>query len=220
VVAVTEVASVKEAAATGAVAALPNGPPAAEALADLRAALDRMDKAARAAGVEEDDALAAWIATLKAALECSATITLEGEARIRGFLAALEIVTREDRLRMKQATERCTVETLKLERMFGTMEVRSHNLVTQTIHSMADRVAEQMRDRMVIVERRHNRIVLWRRAGVLTAAVAAIFLVGFVAAEYSDRGAITLMDRCMAHPFVNSDTGGLVCDVGSPRPGG
>ena len=150
----------------------------------------------------------------------SATITLEGEGRIRGFLEALEIVTREDRLRMKQATERCTVETLKLERMFGTMEVRSHNLVTQTIHSMADRVAEQMRDRMVIVERRHNRIALWRRAGVLTAAVAAIFLVGFVAAEYSDRGAITLMDRCMAHPFVNSDTGGLVCDVGSPRPGG
>jgi len=217
---VTGGVSVKEVAATGEVAAPPNGSPAPEALTELRGALDRMDRAARAAGVEEDDALAAWIATLKAALECSATITLEGEGRIRGFLAALEIVTREDRLRMKQATERCTVETLKLERMFGTMEVRSHNLVTQTIHSMADQVAERMRDRMVIVERRHNRIALWRRAGVLTAAVAVIFLVGFVAAEYSDRGAITLMDRCMAHPFVNSDTGGLVCDVGSPRPGG
>lgn len=216
----TEVASVKEVAATGEVAAPPNGSPAPEALAELRAALDRLDRAARAAGIEDEDALAAWIATLKAALECSATITLEGEARIRGFLAALEIVTREDRLRMKQATERCTVETLKLERMFGTMEIRSHNLVTQTIHSMADRVAEQMRDRMVIVERRHNRIALWRRAGVLTATVAAIFLVGFVAAEYSDRDATSLMDRCMAHPFVNAQTGGLVCEVGSPRPGG
>lgn len=121
---------------------------------------------------------------------------------------------------MKKATERCTAETLKLERMYGTMEIRSHNLVTQTIHSMADKVAEQMRDRMVIVERHHNRIALWRRAGVLTAAVTAIFLVGYVAAEYSDRDAITLMDRCMAHPFVNADTGGLVCDVGSPRSGG
>ena len=190
------------------------------ALAELRAALDKMDRAARAAGVEDEDALAAWIATLKVALECSASVTLEGEARIRGFVAALESATREDRLRMKQATERCTVETLKLERMFGTMEVRSHNLVTQTIHSMADRVAEQMRDRMVIVERRHNRVALWRRAGVLTAAVTAIFLVGFVAAEYSDRDATSLMDRCMAHPFVNAQTGGLVCDVGSPRPGG
>ena len=104
--------------------------------------------------------------------------------------------------------------------MFGTMEVRSHNLVTQTIHRMADRVAEQMRDRMVIVERRHNRIALWRRAGVLAATVVGIFLVGFAAAEYSDRDATDLMDRCMAHPFVNAQTGGLVCEVGSPRPGG
>ena len=87
-------------------------------------------------------------------------------------------------------------------------------------HSLADQVAEQMRDRMVIVERRHNRAALWRRAGVLAAVVVAIFIVGFATAEYSDRNATSFLDRCMAHPFVNTQTGGLVCEVGAPRPAG
>jgi hypothetical protein len=193
--------------------------PSPTALVDLRAVLDRMDKAAGSAGVEREGVLGVWVETLKTALECSATVTLEGEARIRAVVTALECAAREDRQRMKQATEKCTAETLKLERTFGTMEVRAHNLVTQTIHSMADRVAEQMRDRMVIVERRHNRVALWRRAGVLTGAVAAIFAIGFAAAEYSNSNATSFLDRCMAHPFVNTQTGGLVCEVGSPPPG-
>ena len=216
------VAPGKAAPASGARDAPPTAmlPPVPEGLADLRTALDNMDSAARAAGVEPDEPLGTWIGTLKVALESSATVTLGGEARIQAALAGLENASREDRLRLKQATERCAAETLKLERTFGTMEVRSHHLVTQTIHSMADQVAERMRDRMVIVERRHNRVALWRRAGVLTAAIVVIFGVGFATARYSDRDAVSLLDRCLAHPFVNTQTGGLVCEVGAAHSGG
>lgn len=121
---------------------------------------------------------------------------------------------------MKRATERCNAETLKLERTFGTLEIRSHHFVTQTVQSMADQVAEKMRDQMVIVERRHNRIVLWRRAGFLTAVVVAIFIAGFAAARYGDSDTLSMMNRCLAHPFVDTGTGGLVCEVGAPRPSG
>lgn len=216
-----EMAAADEAAlASGATAAPSSATPDPGALVELRAALDRMDRAACAAGVERDEPLGTWIETLKTALELSASVALGGEARIQVALASLESAGREDRLRMKQATERCTAETLKLERTLGTIEIRAHNMVTQTIHSMADQVAEKMQDRMVIVERRHNRVALWRRAGVLTVVVVAIFAVGFAAAEYNDRNAISLLDRCMAHPFVNTQTGGLVCEIGVPRPGG
>jgi len=218
---VTAVTASKEAPADGS-KALPEigvSMPQPQALADLQAALDSMDRAGRAAGVEPDEALGAWIATLKVALECSATVVLAGEARIQAAIAALESAAREDRLRMRQATDRCTAETLKLERTFGTMEVRAHNLVTQTIHSMADQVAAKMRDRMVIVERQHNRIAVWRRAGVLAMAVVTIFGVGFAVARYNDSNAVDLLARCLAHPFVDTQTGGLVCEVGSARPG-
>ena len=180
--------------------------------AEVELVTSEIESALARAGIREDDPIKPVFAGLVDLFE---RVRREA-AEVRGTRQAAEAGI----ALMKKATERCTAETLKLERMFGTMEVRSHNLVTQTIHSMADRVAEQMRDRMVIVERRHNRVALWRRAGVLTAAVTAIFLVGFVAAEYSDRNATDLMDRCMAHPLVNAQTGGLVCEVGSPRPGG
>jgi hypothetical protein len=173
-------------------------------VAEIESALERV-------GIREDDPIRPVFAGLIDLFERVRREAVEVKGTRQAAEAGIAL--------MKKATERCTAETLKLERMFGTMEVRSHNLVTQTITSMADRVAEQMRDRMVIVERRHNRIALWRRAGVLAATVVGIFLVGFAAAEYSDHDATDLMDRCMAHPFVNTQTGGLVCEVGSPRPG-
>ena len=183
--------------------------PSAETTAAVQARL-------AAVGIPSDDPIVPIVAGLAEMVE---TTRLYGKA-INGSLDRLQQAAAAERAAMKAATEHCRSVTQKLESTFGTMEVRAHNLVTQTIHSMADRVAEQMRDRMVIVERRYNRIALWRRAGVLTAAVTAIFLVGFVAAEYSDRDATNLMDRCLAHPLVNAQTGGLVCDVGSPRSGG
>jgi hypothetical protein len=198
----------------------PAGPaPSSQALSDLRAALDRMDRAARAAGVENDDALGAWIASLKAALECSATIALTGEARVHAAIAALEGAAREDRLRMRQATERCTAETLKLERTFGTMEMRSHNMATQIIQSMANQVAEKMRDRVVIVERQHNRIALWRRAAVLTALVLVIFGVGSATMRYIDRQALELWGSCITHPLIDPKTGQQYCALGPPLAG-
>jgi hypothetical protein len=117
---------------------------------------------------------------------------------------------------MKKATERCNAETMKLNKMFGTMEIRSHNMVTTVVETMANQVADKMRDRMVIVERQYNRRALWRRAAVLLAAVLAIFSVGCGAMRYADRHAVRLWDKCFEHPYSDRVTGAQWCDVGAP----
>jgi hypothetical protein len=190
--------------------------PAPDSLMRLRVALEDMDRAARAAGVEDGDPLAACITCLKAAMECSAAITLEGEARVHAAVAAFEGAAREDRLRMRQATQHCNAETMKLDKMFGTMEIRSHNMVTTVVETMANQVADKMRDRMVIVERQYNRRALWRRAGVLLAAVLAIFSVGCGVMRYADRHAVRLWDQCFEHPYSDRETGAQWCNVGAP----
>jgi hypothetical protein len=138
-------------------------------LVELRAALDTIDRAARAAGVADEDTPGVWIATLKVALESSASVSLESEARIHATLEHCESVVREDRLRMKQATERCTAETQKLEAAFGTLGLRAQHLVTETISNPANQVAEQMHDRMgsssagTTGSRYGNVLVCWRQ---------------------------------------------------------
>lgn len=131
-------------------------------------------------------------------------------------VAAFEGAAREDRLRMRQAAERCNAETLKLEKVFGTMEIRAHNMVTQVIETMADQVADKMRDRMVIVEREYNRHALWRRAGVLLAAVLVIFGVGCGVMRYADRHAVGLWNHCIENAYTDPKTGGQWCNVGAP----
>jgi hypothetical protein len=191
------------------IAARPNSTNAqadnAPVAAEIGAALAR-------AGVREDDPIRPVFSGL---IDLFERIRQEAE-EVKGTRQAAEAGI----ALMKKATERCTAETQKLEAAFGTMNLRAQHLVTETIHSLANQVAEQMRDRMVIVERRHNRVALWRRAGLVTGVVVAIFVVGFAAAEYNDSNATSFLDRCMAHPFVNTQTGGLVCEVGSPKPGG
>jgi hypothetical protein len=186
----------------------------------LRDALQKMDRAARAAGIEPGEPLAVWIGTLKVALEYSIQVSLGGETRVLSALRELREVAREDRLRMKAAVELCEAATQKLEATYGTMEIRSHNLMTQTIHSMAGQVADRMREQMVIVERRHNRVALWRRAGLLTAVVILIFGVGFGVARYADQAGVALLDRCLTNPLVDSQTGGLLCALGAAQSGG
>jgi hypothetical protein len=209
-------------ASSGSEAAIspPNSAKPPDPLLKLRAGLDSMEKVARAAGIEADEPLGVWIGTLKFALEHSIQVSLGGEERVLAVVAELREVAREDRRRMKAAVELCEAATQKLEATYGTMEIRSHNMMTQTIHSMAGQVADRMREQMVIVERRHNRVALWRRIGLLTAVVVLIFGLGFGAARYADQAGVGLLDRCLAHPLLDSQTGELLCALEAARSGG
>lgn len=194
--------------------------PPVSAREQLKVALARIEKAARGAGIEPDDPLGIWIDSLRAGLQLFADLAIESEARVFTTLGGLKEAALEDTRKMKAAVAECDATTRKLQATYGTMETRVNNLIAQTVASMAGQVAEQMRDQMVIVERRHNRVVLWKRAGFLTAIVAVIFGVGFGASRYVDRPAVRLLDQCLAHPLEDTQTGSLLCSMDMLRGGG
>jgi hypothetical protein len=169
-----------------------------------------------AAGIPSDDPIVPIIAGLAEMVET----TGRHASVFSGALSRLDAAIKAERTAMKAATEHCVATTQKLEATYGTMEIRSHNLMTQTIHTMAGQVADRMREQMVIVERRHNRVALWRRAGLLTAVVILIFGLGFGAARYADQEGVALLDRCLAHPLMDSQTGGLLCALEAAQSGG
>jgi hypothetical protein len=194
--------------------------PPVSAAGQLKVALAQIEKAARMAGIEPDDPLGIWIDSLRAGLQLFADLSVESEARVFTALGGLKEAALEDTRRMKAAVAECDAATRKLQATYGTMETRVNNLIAQTIASMAGQVADQMRDQMVIVERRHNRVVLWKRAGFLAVIVVAIFGGGFGAARYVDQPAVRLLNQCLAHPLEDSQTGSLLCSMDTLRTGG
>ena len=120
-------------------------------LAALEAALDRAALAAREAGIEPDDALGVWAASLRAATHALAALMERGEAWMRATVADVADAAKADRERMRAATEHCRATTQKLEATFGTLQARADNLMTQAIASMAERVADKASVRISLI---------------------------------------------------------------------
>lgn len=166
------------------------------------------------AGVQADDPivpLLAGLAEMAEATRHSATLFSDG-------LTRLHEVAMAEKSAMKAATEQCRATTLKLEATFGTLQARADNLMTQAIASMADRVADKASERMVIVERRHNRIVLWRAGAAIAAVLLAMTVLGWVARARLDRPATAMLAACSATVVQDKASGEFYCLFGRAPP--
>jgi hypothetical protein len=199
----------------------PPGQPAphqAEGGAVLEAALAEMDLAARAAGVEPDETLGVWIRSVRSAMACNIGCMERIETRLGAHVAAFAEAAKEDRVAMKKATDHCIAETLRLEATYDTMQIRADHLMTQTIESMADRFADKMRERTVIVEKRHNRWVLWRTGALIAGVLLSVLGGGVAWRAYLDRAATEMLERCATTVMQDRTTGQFYCPYGYTPP--
>ena len=87
-------------------------------------------------------------------------------------------IVEADITRLKIALAASDAQRLKVEATVGAIDIRTHDLLTRTIERMAFDVADKMRERMVIVEERHNRFGPWR-----TGALIAVVLLATLGAD-------------------------------------
>jgi hypothetical protein len=179
---------------------------AAKLHAEIREELEK-------AGIHADDPIRPVFEALINIFDRIRHLAENAVARMDGMW---EIVNAEIAL-MKKAMAASEAQTRKLEGMAAVMDVRAHAVLTQTINQMAGEVAERMRDRMVIVERRHNRWVLLRTGALLAAVLLATLGGGYAWCAHADRNATALMERCLTHPFQDPRTGQLFCQLQAPQ---
>jgi len=188
-------------------------------VAALEAAVTDMNKAATAAGVEPDGPLGSWMMSLQLAMRCNAAIAEQSERRMKNRIDGLVDGAKEERAAMKAATQHCEAQTLRLIAAGETLRRRADNQMAQTIESMADQVAHRMRERMVIVEERHNRFVLWRTGVLIAVVLLTAAGGGFGFRAYVDRRATTMLERCMTSAVLDPTSNLFYCPYGrSPPP--
>ena len=185
---------------------------------ELRAAAEDMEEAARRAGIEPDMPLAVWIRSIRVTLQHNAELAELHAQGIDGTIAGVLNVAWAETTRLQAAVTMSEAQTRKIEASVGSIDIRTHNLVAQTIDRMAAEVASKMRERMVIVEERHNRFVLWRTGALIALALLGTFGGGYGWRAYADREATALMERCMDSPFEDRTTGQIFCQLGGTPP--
>ncbi len=123
-----------------------------------------------------------------------------------------------DRARLNAAIAASEAQCRKVEATLGGIDIRAHDLLTRVIEGMASEVAEKLRERMVIVEHRHNRRVLWRTGALIAAVLLSTLGGGYVWRAYDDSAATDLMERCVTHPVMYQHTGQLYCQFEALKP--
>ena len=165
------------------------------------------------AGIRDDDPIMPLLLGLIDLFERMRLLSQSVVGRLDGARAMVEA----EIARMRAAIAASEAQTKKIEASVSSIDVRAHNLLTQTIDRMAAEVAGKMRERMVIVEERHNRFVLWRTGAFIAAVLLAAIGGGYTWRAYSDQTATTLLERCTASPFQDPSTGQLYCQFGTAQ---
>jgi hypothetical protein len=180
--------------------------------ARLRAEIgEELDKA----GIGEDDPIRPLFVSLVDLFDR----TRRCSENVVGRLDGVRAIADAEVALMKTTLAASEAQIRKVDGIIASVDVRAHELLTRTIDRMAGDVAERMRDRMVIVERRHNRWVLWRTGALIAVVLLGVLGGGYAWCAYADRNASALMERCLARPFQDPKTGQLFCLLGAPQPG-
>lgn len=185
----------------------------------IRESVDRLIQEARREGIEPDGPLGGWLAAQAGALGSLAFVLESQASRFEDVLAKF------DRAAAVELEKAATVlaqgqKALKQgEVVLGQARAAQYHLhlseetvIAHLVKNTLPLFAEQMKQVMVIRERRWNKDQGRQRMALAGAITLAVFLLGFVVRTGLDWDRLSVAEQCAAHPF--SQSGHLACDLG------
>lgn len=176
--------------------------PIAVAAEELRASAEDMEQAAWRTGLTPDEPLGIWVISLRRTLTNLANLS-EGEAQgvsavVDGTRKLIDAEVAQLREANKQAVQAMNEATAARSRA----ALDAEKLALKTINDLAPKILDKIRDAVVIRERRYNRMVEWRRASLIAAAVLGLFLGGYSWRAWQDGGSASdAVVRCLKQPL-------------------
>ena len=169
---------------------------------DLRAAAEDMEQAAWREGIDPSGPLGVWVTALRRALVGMADISERSSQRVVATIAATQKVVDAEIAQLHEANRRAAQAINEATAARSRAEVEAEKLTLKTIQDLAPKILEEIRDAVVIRERRYNRKVEWRRAGLVAVAVLGMFLGGYSWRGWQDGGnASEALVRCLRQPY-------------------
>ena len=187
-------------------------------VAALRASVARLVEDARRDGIEPDGPLGRWLAAQAGALE-SLAFVLDGQAsRVEAVLGnidrAADVELKKAAAALEQGKKVLSQGEVVLAQARTAqyhLHLTEQTLVSRLVNDTLPLFAQQMKDALVIRERRWNQDKGRQRMALAGAVALIVFLSGFAIRTLVDWDRLGLAERCAAHAI--SEGARVVCDI-------
>jgi hypothetical protein len=180
--------------------------PIAVAAEELRASAEDMEQAAWRTGLTPDEPLGIWVISLRRILTDLADLS---EVEARGVSAVVEGTRKlvdAEISQLRAANEGAVRAMNEANAARSRAKIEAEKLTLKTIADLAPKILEEIRDAVVIRERRYNRTIEVRRACLVGAAVLGLFLGGYSwRARQDGNDASAALVRCLKQPLQAPD---------------
>ena len=180
--------------------------PVNAAVAQLRAAAERLVADGRSEGIEPDGPLGRWLEGQAQALAGLAGLldaqSLRFEELIGGIKSAADAELRKAAAATELANQAIKAGELTLRQARTAqiaLAVEREGLVLRMIQETLPLFADRLKQALVIREQRWNNDLRRRRYAAAGAVALAVFLGGYALRAWSESDRLAAFDRCMAH---------------------
>jgi len=178
---------------------------------ELRAAAEDMEEAAWREGIRPSGPLGVWVQAARCTLVMLADIVIRQGEAVTGTVADARALAEAEVAKLREARLAAEAELKKATTALRTLEIQKVTLTSEMVQVIAPGLREELRQAVVIKERRHNRHVEWGRAVAAGAVAVGLLIGGYVLGTWDDSGVNAAVEQCELHPLQDIKTGARYC---------
>ena len=176
--------------------------PISVAAEELRASAQDMEQAAWRTGLTPDEPLGIWVISLRRTLTNLADLSEGGAQGVTTVVEGTRKLVDAEITQLREANKRAVHAMNEATAALSRAEIEAEKLTLKTIRDLAPQILKEIREAVVVRERRYNRKVEWRRASLVAVAVLGLFLGGYSwRAWQNGNEASDALVRCLQQPF-------------------
>ncbi len=185
--------------------------PASVAIEDLRGSVEDMEQAAWREGIDPGGPLGVWVTTMRQGLMAFANVVERQSVRVEGVVTDTRGLVDAEIAQLRLASEGAVRAMNEANATFNRAKIETEKLALKTIDDLTPKLLQEIREGVIIRERRYNRGVEWRRAILAGTAVLSLVIGGYAWRSLQGNGdAGAALIRCEQHP-MQAATGEKYC---------
>ncbi|WP_424140117.1 hypothetical protein [Roseomonas chloroacetimidivorans] len=176
--------------------------PTSVAADDLRAAAEDMEQAAWRMGLAPHEPLGIWVASMRRTVTGLADLTERQAEAVAATVEGTRKVLDAEVAQLRAASEAAAHQMHEAKAVLTRAQVEAEKLTLKTLQDLTPKILEEIRDAVVIREKRYNKSMEWRRYGLVGLTAVCLLLGGYAGRAWQDWSATTALAHCVENPLA------------------